>query len=129
MALTNTDRPNIFSSARTLCAHQSEHILSDRGYIDLLTGSLTSAQAGAMVWSQAVKNEEDQLHFWETAVAEIESALSPAQSVMRASSLAEAYLRVRLNTRTGLRGLLSRRSLLLTPEWTSSLKRRRILRR
>ena len=29
-----------------------------------------------MVWSQAVKNEEDQLHFWETAVAEIESALS-----------------------------------------------------
>lgn len=29
-----------------------------------------------MVWSQAVKNEEDQLHFWEAAVAEIESALS-----------------------------------------------------
>ena len=43
MVLTNTDRPNMFSSARTLCAHQSEHIFSDRGYIDLLTGSLTSA--------------------------------------------------------------------------------------
>ena len=76
MVLTNTDRPNMFSSARTLCAHQSEHIFSDRGYVDLPTGSLTPAQADAMVWSQAVKNEEDQLHFWETAVAEIESALS-----------------------------------------------------
>jgi hypothetical protein len=81
MVLTDTDRPNMFSSARTLCAHQSEHIFSDRGYIDLLTGSLTSAQAGAMVWSQAVKNKEDQLHFWEIKSALSFGAISHARLV------------------------------------------------
>jgi hypothetical protein len=76
VVLTNIDRPNMFSSARTLCAHQSEHILSDRGYIDLLTGSLTSAEAGAMVWSQIVEKDTEQLRFWENEAADIKAALA-----------------------------------------------------
>jgi hypothetical protein len=77
MAPTNTQAlDNTFSSACALCAQHSENILSGRGYINTFDpNSLTPAQAGAMVWSQIVENEGEQLHFWETAAAEIRFAL------------------------------------------------------
>jgi hypothetical protein len=89
MSPTHTDS-DIFASAQSLCAHHSAKILSDRGYINTFDpNSLTSAQAGAMVWSQIVENEEEQLHFWEIAAAEIKSALASGEISLAALAAAK----------------------------------------
>jgi hypothetical protein len=89
MAPINTDLNNTFF-AYTLCAHHSANILSDRGYINTIDpNSLTFAKAGAMVWSQIVENEEEQLHFWETAAAEIKSALVSGEISLAAIAAAK----------------------------------------
>jgi hypothetical protein len=81
---------DIFASAQSLCAHHSANILSDRGYINTLDpNSLTSAKAGAMVWSQIVEKDPEQCDFWENAAAEIKSALVSGEISLAALATAE----------------------------------------
>lgn len=68
---------DIFASAYTFCAHHSAKVLSDRGYINTLDpNSLTSASAGAMIWSQIVETDPEQRLFWENAIAEIKNSIN-----------------------------------------------------
>jgi hypothetical protein len=86
---------DIFASAQTFCVRHSASILSHRRYFNFLAlNYLTSADAGALVWSKIVDNYPEQRIFWEKAVAEIKTAIN-AGSISPARLVASEGLPVR----------------------------------